>query len=207
MRLLTAATIAPQDVHPRLDGYLSTMTGHCPHLGPSMRRNLTTWCGYEAGDTDGPDLLALLVDAAEDVRAKRRTHGLLVCANIAVFGPRDIRTAKAVLDLPHWIARNLYASVQLMIGKFWIGEEEADRHGQTIAPPPVSFLSIRHSVLPKDARFLSNLPRVAQQLASAHDDHQDVLTPWLGVPLTPETVHARYADLVSLFPAEQKVTT
>lgn len=178
------------------------MTGHCPHLGPSMSRNLTTWCAYEADSTDGPDLLALLADTAEDLRARRRTHGPLACANIAIFGPHDIPTARTVLDWPHWLARNLYAPVQLMIGKFWIGEEEDDRYDHAIAPPPISYFSIRHSVPAKDARFLSALPRVAGQLASSHDDHQDVLMPWLGVPLTADTLRARYAELVALFPIE-----
>ena len=68
-----------------------------------MNRNLTTWSGYEAGPDDGPDLLALLIGTAEYLRARRRVDGHLVCANIAINGPHDIPTARAVLDWPHWI--------------------------------------------------------------------------------------------------------
>lgn len=207
MRMLTQTTTDPADVHPDLTGYLTAMTGHCPYLGPSMSRNLTTWSAFEATPDDVADLLALLVYTAEQLRAQRRRHGQLVCANIAIFGPHDIPSAQAVLDWPHWITRKLYAPVQLMIGKFWIGEQEDDRFGRAIAPPPVSFFSLRHSVVAKDARFLHNLPGVAAQLADAGDDERDVLLPWLGVPLTPQTVKQRYSELKALFPAERKVTT
>jgi hypothetical protein len=206
MRLLTPTTSISGDVHPQLPGYLAAMTGHCPYLGPSMDHDLTTWCSYEAGPTDTAGLLAVLVETAEDLRQRRRVGGPLVCANIAVFGPTDIASARAVLDWPHWITRKLYAPVQLMVGKFWIGEMEDDRHGLAIMPPPVSFFSLRHSVVRKDARFLHNLPGVAAQLAESHDDGRDVLFPWLGVPLTPDTVKQRYDELKAVFPAEQKVS-
>jgi hypothetical protein len=207
MRLLTPTTIEAKDVHPALPGYLASMTGHCPFLGPSLSRNATTWCSYEADVDDGPELLGALTEAAEEVRVQRREAGILACANIAIFGPNDIASARAVLDWPHWMARKLYAPVALMVGKFWIGEQEDDRNGHPIAPPPVSFFSIRHSFPAKDARFLSNLPGVAEQLASSDEDERDVLMPWLGVPLTPQAVRARYVDLLAVFPAEQKVTT
>lgn len=207
MRLIADTTVDAGAVHPGLPGYIATMSGHCPYLGPSMSRNLTTWCGYEADADDGPDLLAVLVHTAENLRRQRDAAGLLVCANVAVFGPTNIPSARAVLDWPHWIARKLYAPVQLMVGKFWIGEQEDDRSGRAIAPPPVSFFSLRHSIVAKDARFLANLPGVARQLASAHEDYRDVLMPWLGVPLTPKTVKQRYAELKAVFPAEKKVST
>lgn len=207
MRLLTATTLDACEVHPSLPGYIASMTGHCPFLGPSMSRNLTTWCSYQAGEEDGPDLLALLIETAEAVRAVRRVKGNLVCANIAIFGPTDIPSAKSVLDWPHWLARKLYAPVELMIGKFWIGELEDDKFGRPIAPPPASFFSVRHSSVSKDARFLSNLPGVAAQLAQAEEDNRDVLMDVLGVPCTPANAAGRYADLKALFPAEQKVAT
>lgn len=205
MRMLTAATTQVDHVHPGLGEYLRSMADHCPYLRPSIDRGLTTWCAYEAEAEDAPDLLAVLVATAEDLRARRRRHGQLVCANIAILGPHDIPTARAVLDWPRWITRKLYAPVQVMVGKFWIGELEQDRFGVPIAPPPVSFFSIRHSVVAKDARFLQNLPGVAAQLAASVDDGRDVLLPWLGVPLTPTTVRARYEELKALFPAERKV--
>jgi len=207
MRKLADITTDAGTIHPRLPGYLASMTGHCPYLGPSMSRNLTLWCGYEASPDDRPELLGLLVKSAENVRAVRREHGQLACANIAIYGPTDIPSAQAVLDWPHWITRKLYAPVQLMIGKFYIGEQEDDKYGTPIAPPPISFFSIRHSTPAKDARFLANLPGVAAQLAKADEDNRDVLMPVLGVPCTPETAASRYADLVRLFPAEQKVAT
>jgi hypothetical protein len=172
-----------------------------------MRHGLTTWSGYEAEPDDGPLLLAQLVEAAEDVRAKRRAGGSLACVNIAVFGPVDIPTARAVLDWPHWIARKLYAPVAVMVGKFWIGEEEQDRHGVDIAAPPVSFLSVRHSFTVKDARFLANLPTVAAELGAADEDGHDVLMPVLDIPLTPDAVRDHYTELRSAFPAERKVPT
>jgi hypothetical protein len=206
VRQLATTTTEASAIHPRLAAYIESMTGHCPFLGPSLSRSLTTWCGYEAGAEDAPQLLALLVETAEQVRQLRSTHGQLACANIAIYGPTDIPSAQAVLDWPHWITRKLYAPVQLMVGKFYIGEQEDDKHGATIAPPPISFFSIRHSTPAKDARFLSNLPGVAAQLAHANEDNRDVLMPWLGVPCTPEAAMSRYAELKTLFPAERKVT-
>jgi hypothetical protein len=170
-----------------------------------MTKRQTTWSSYDAGPDDGPDLLAVLVEAAEQVRAARREGDLLVCPNIAVFGPTDVASARSVLDWPHWIARKLYAPVAVMVGKFWIGEQEQDRHGRDVVPPPISFFSVRHSFAAKDARFLANLPGVARQLAEADEDGRDVLMPVLGVPITPETVRQHYAALKSAFPAERKV--
>jgi hypothetical protein len=152
-------------------------------------------------------LLAQLVEAAEDVRAGRRNGAPLACVNIAVFGPVDIPTARAVLDWPHWIARKLYAPVAVMVGKFWIGEKEQDRDGIDIAAPPVSFFSVRHSFTAKDARFLANLPAVAVELAQADEDGHDVLIPVLGIPLTPNAVRDHYSELRAAFPAERKVPT
>jgi hypothetical protein len=205
MRQLVASTTEASAIHPRLAAYIESMTGHCPFLGPSLSRSLTTWCGYEASAEDAPQLIALLVDTAEQVRQLRRTHGQLSCANVAIYGPTDIPSAQAVLDWPHWITRKLYAPVQLMVGKFYIGEQEDDKRGVAIAAPPVSFFSIRHSTPAKDARFLANLPGVAAQLAGANEDNRDVLMPWLAVPCTPETVMNRFAELMALFPAERKV--
>lgn len=205
MRERVATTTDAAAVHPELPAYLAVMAQHCPYLGPSMSHGMTTWSGYDAGPDDGPGLLGVLVEAAEQVRAERRSRGPLVCVNVAIFGPTDIPSARAVLDWPHWIARKLYAPVALMIGKFWIGEREKDRHRVDIAPPPVSFFSVRHSFTAKDARFLANLPGVAVQLAGAEDDGRDVLAPVLGVANTADTVRERYADLKAAFPAERKV--
>jgi hypothetical protein len=206
VRERTPTTSDSGEVHPGLPAYLSAMAGHCPYLGPSMAHGLTTWCGYDAGPDDGPHLLAVLVRAAEQVRVMRREYGPLPCVNVAVFGPHDVASARAVLDWPHWIARKLYAPVAVMVGKFWIGERERDRFGVDIAAPPVSFFSVRHSFPAKDARFLANLPGVAAQLAGAVDDGRDVLMPVLGLPLEASTVRARYADLRVAFPAERKVS-
>jgi hypothetical protein len=170
-----------------------------------MSRNLTTWCGYEASADDCPELLELLVETAEDVRVRRRVHGPLVCANVAVFGPDDVPSARTVLDWPAWILRNLYAPVGLMVGRFWIGEERNDKHSRVIAPPPVSFFSIRHSFPPQDARFLAKMPHVAARLAEANDDGRDVLPTWLGTPLSPQAVRDRYSELVKMFPPERAV--
>jgi hypothetical protein len=200
MRQLTPTTTTPS-IHPSLDRYLLSMTGRCPYLGPSIRAGLTTWSAYQADETDAPDLLGLLIGSAEEVRAGRREHGPLVCHNIAIVGPTDILSAQAVLDWPHWIARNLYAPVGLMIGKFWVGEREDDKYGRAIMPPPVSYFSTRHSYPAKDARFLRRLPAVAAALAAAVDDGRNVLTAHLGRPGTPADAVAAYDTLRTRFPA------
>jgi uncharacterized protein DUF6875 len=201
MQLLTPTTNDPDRVFPGLATYMTAMTGHCPYLGPSLGRDLTTWAGYAAGSDDCAALLGLLVDTAEAVRASRRTHGPLACANIAIIGPTDITTARAVVDWPHWIARNLYAPVGLMIGKFWIGEAEEDKLGRPIMPPPVSFFSIRHSYPVKDARFLHALPAVAAALDVAVDDGRDILHPHLGVLASAAAATNSYDTLKAAFPA------
>jgi len=206
MRLLTPVTTDPDRVFPGLGAYSDAMARHCPYLRPWISRCLTTWTGYAAGPEDCPALLGLLVQTAETVRDARRTSGPLACANIAVIGPSDIPAAQSVLDWPHWIARNLYASVGLMIGKFWIGEQEDDKTGQPIMSPPVSFFSIRHSFPIKDARFLGTLPEVAAALAASVDDDRDVLAEQLGVACSPEAATLAYDTLQSKFPTPARNT-
>ncbi len=203
MQRLIEPTTDPARVHPKLAAYLAAITGHCPFLGPSMRRELTTWSGYQATPDDLPDLTATLAETVERLRERRRRteDGALLCHNIAIFGPVDIPSARAVLDWPAWIIRNLYAPAQVMIGRFWIGEQRKDRSGRDIVAPPVSFVSIRTAFPCRDAQFLTGLPQVAAQLANSHDDGRDVLTPLLGIPYSPQAIADAYETLVQLFPA------
>lgn len=104
-------TTDPARVHPDLPAHQAEMIRRCPYLGPSVRRGLTVWSAVEAEPGDEPDLFGLLIEHGEQVRAKRRTHGPLVCHNVALFGPTDDQAAKRLMERPVWVARNLYAPV------------------------------------------------------------------------------------------------
>lgn len=197
---LVGPTTDPAAIHPALVDHQADMIRRCPYLGPSVERGLTIWSAYHAEPTDKADLFALLVRSAEELRQARRVSGPLVCRNIALFGPSDIEAAQRIMDWPAWLARNLYAPVQMMIGRFWTGVELDDSSGVAMMPPPVSFFSMRHAIPIKEGLFLSEkLPEIMAILETGPgDDGRDVFLQPLGHPVDePASV---YRDLVALFP-------
>lgn len=160
---------------PAFSGYVEDVTAHCPYLGPSCTNGLTYWTTYmidpgarlfdvEAG------LFAAAVVAAERVRllAKGR-RGHLVCENLVITG-----ATRQHLDWPHWALKNLYGPVGLMFGKFWQGEQDTSRRGAVLPVPPVTFLSIRPAVRPRDPHFLHITPALADTIRESEDDGRGV---------------------------------
>jgi hypothetical protein len=130
------------------------------------------------------ELFTVAVMAAEKVRGLRRAtpQSQLVCANICLRWSASDREHRSALAWPHWVLKCLYAPVGLMIGKFWRGEIDTDRHDRRIPPPPVTFLSVRSAVRPRDPRFLTEHPAQAAAIAYSHDDGRDVFAAVPGLP-------------------------
>lgn len=156
-------------------GYVEATTAHCPYLGPSLSNGLTYWTTYgiapgaELFDIEGA-LFAAASVCAERVRIlSKGQRGHLVCENLVVRG-----ASRRHLDWPHWALKNLYGPVGLMFGKFWEGEEDTSRLGADLPIPPVTFLSIRPAMRPRDPRFLHNTPMLADTIREAQDDGRNV---------------------------------
>ncbi|MFN2495096.1 MAG: hypothetical protein ABR608_04200 [Pseudonocardiaceae bacterium] len=200
LTLLVPPTTDPAAVHPALADHQADMIRRCRYLGPSVQRGLTGWSAYHADPGDQPDLFALLVHQAEELRTARREAGPLVCRNIAIAGPTTNDAARRLMDWPAWLARNLYAPVQLMVGRFWVGVRLDDSKGEPMMPPPVSFFSLRAAVPHREGLFLSaKLPDIMAVLAaSPDDDGRDVFTGPLGRPV--DDPASAYRELIAAFP-------
>ncbi|MFJ5548712.1 hypothetical protein [Streptomyces sp. NPDC093225] len=166
---------ADRTTTPAFTEYLDAVAAHCPYLAPSVRYGLTYWTTYaiepgvELFDVEA-GLFSAAVAAAERVRLLAKgARGHLVCENLVVAG-----AARRHLDWPHWALKNLYGPVGLMFGKFWEGEADTSRHGAALPVPPVTFLSIRPAVRPRDPRFLRNTPDLAEAVRDAADDGRSV---------------------------------
>ncbi|CAM3631824.1 hypothetical protein GCM10009799_25790 [Nocardiopsis rhodophaea] len=206
IRQRITATTDPAAVHPGLAEHQSDMIRRCPYLGPSVDRGLTVWSAYDAEPGDQPGLFALLVETAEELRTARRESGPLACRNIAILDPEDSESARKIMQWPAWLARNLYAPVQLMVGRFWTGVELDDSKGRAMMPPPVSFFSLRNAIPSKDGLFLSEkLPEIMAILEQGPgDDGRDVFAEPLGRRVDdPASV---YRELKGLFPPPSLAT-
>jgi hypothetical protein len=202
IRRLSSGTTNPDDIHPGLTAHQRDMVSRCPYLGPSVERGLTVWSAVEAGPGDEADLFAALVESAELLRRDRRELGPLACRNIAVLGPGDEGRARHLMQWPAWLARNLYAPVQLMVGRFWTGVRLTDSKGEAMMPPPVSFFSLRNAIPSKEGTFLAaKVPDILDVLAAGPgDDGRNVFTEPLGRDVPTTDAASVYADLVRRFP-------
>jgi hypothetical protein len=201
IREVHGATLEPADIHPGMPAHQATMVERCPYLRPSVERGLTVWSAYTADPGDGCELFALLVRYAEAVRQARRADGPLVCRNIAIHGPDNPEAAKALMDWPAWLARNLYAPVQLVIDRFWIDIGRNPTTGQSVMPHlPVSFFMVRCGIAHRDRLIVSQrpAPELAALRAGPGDDGRDVFASTLSVA-TADPVKA-WDELTALFP-------
>lgn len=200
MHCVVSSTTDPGDIDPGLVAHQQDMIARCPYLGPSVRCGLTVWSAYHAVPGEQAALFAAVVEHAEALRADRRSAGALACRNIAVLGPENQETARRLLQWPAWLARNLYAPVRVMAGRFWTGVELTDSKGEAMLPPPVAFFSLRTAIPGKEGLFLSaKVPHVMEVLAHAPpDDGRDVLRSELGRPVADPA--AVYQELKSRFP-------
>lgn len=204
---IAGPTIDPADVHPDLVEHQAEMIRRCPYLGPSVERELTVWSAYAAVPGDERALFSLLVGYAEEVRAARRQRGPLVCRNVALFGPQDVGEAQALMEWPVWLARNLYAPVQIVVDRFWIGIGRRPDRGRSIMPHvPVSYFMVRCGIAHRDRVIVSQ--RRPDELAALRegpgDDGRDVFAAQLGREVQdPADV---WDELTEAFPAPALVT-
>ncbi|MDA8369870.1 MAG: hypothetical protein M0026_08355 [Nocardiopsaceae bacterium] len=200
MHCAVSTTTDPAEIHPGLVAHQQDMIDRCPYLAPSVERGLTTWSAYQAVPGEQAALFAVLVEHAEALRADRRTAGTLACRNIAVLGPTSQDQARRLLQWPAWLARNLYAPVRLMVGRFWRDVELTDSKGEAMLPPPVSFFSLRTAIPSRDGLFLAEkVPRIMDVVAHAPpDDGRDVFHAALGHSVTDPS--AMYHVLKERFP-------
>lgn len=208
IRQVHGATIDPADIHPGMPSHQAAMAARCPYLRPSVERKLTVWSAYTAEPSDGRELFALLVRYAEAVRTARRTNGPLVCRNIAIHGPEEAEAAKALMDWPAWLARNLYAPVQLVVDRFWIGVGRDPTRGQSVMPHlPVSFFMVRCGIAHRDRVIVSQRPasEITALGAGPGDDGRDVFGATLGDPAQ-DPVEA-WDKLTAMFPVPLKRPT
>lgn len=196
LRLVESRTCEPQTVD--VSGYVPALASHCPFLAPSVARGLTGWTVYEISEGAQPieveaEVFHAGVQAAEWIRPlTTRPHGMLVCENIVLLGGHAT-TPCELMAWPHWALKHLYGPVGLMFGKFWTGEDGADRRGERIPAPPFSFLTVRSAVRPADPRFLADTPDLAWSLATAVDDGREVFQ---GIPYEWKAVKKWASSLV-----------
>jgi hypothetical protein len=195
----------PDLICPGLAHHQAEMIRRCPYLGPSVRRGLTLWSGVEAEPGDESLVFAMLTVIAEQVRHARRTDGPLVCRNVALVRPRDLPAAKKLMEMPVWVARNLYAPVQIIVDRFWVGIGRRPGRGRSVMPPvPISYFMIRCGIANRDRVIVSPRPEVelAALRAGPGDDGRDVLTSHLGRRVdNPATA---WPELLSAFPVPHR---
>ncbi|MFI8515011.1 DUF6875 domain-containing protein [Streptomyces sp. NPDC085460] len=181
LRLVEAGAVRPRSVD--VTGYVRRTTAHCPYLGPSVERGLTSWTVYgvdgDAGAVEA-ELFHAGAAAAERLRPLiRQPHGFLRCENVVLLGETPGVGHRALLAWPHWALKNLYGPVGIMVGKFHEGEEEISAAGDRLPAAPVSFLAVRAAVRRRDPRLLRSTPDLAAALGVADDDGRDVFE---GIP-------------------------
>lgn len=83
----------------------------------------------------------------------------LLCRNVIVeFDDKYFENvySEVLLSLAHGHLKQLLSSHGIVFGKFWKGEQASDRHGNTVAPTPYNFISIRSAQREYDLRFFQS---------------------------------------------------
>lgn len=154
-------------------------------------------------------LLSVAVVHTEWLRQQRRSladagntrAATLLCDNIMVMNSEqyDWRTAKNVVDWPHFILKHIYSRVGVMFGKFWTHEETESLDGRQVPPPPTTFLSVRNAIVLRDPRLLKEQFDVAATIERANDSGENVLSDALGRPIEIDTLTAEVATEMGLY--------
>lgn len=193
MKTLVPPTPDPAAIDRDLPAYLLDQAERCPFLQPSSAGGRTLWSAVDA--TSASQVLTATVDAAEHLRLRRRTVGMLACSAIAFPSLQPGFEAQLRIELPHWIAQNLYGPVGLML-MFRIAQ--ADDPGAS----PVSFIVVRSTLPERDLALMHSpgpdWPDVSYLVNDGSDDGHDVFTVAFGHPV-PDPA-AVYRRLVSMFP-------
>lgn len=169
----------------------------CPFIQPASRAGVLFYHGYSTGELAGygdgdptAGLFNVAVVHTERLRGERSrmvergelSKSALICDNIVVTDSEllDWRTAKNLVDWPHYILKSWYTSCGLMFGKFWTQEIDESLDGRPIPPPPMTFLSIRSAIKPRDPFLLGDQVEFANQITISADNGEDVLASHLG---------------------------
>lgn len=194
-------TVAPtrnaNDVHPDLLQHFDAVSAHVPSLGAAMADGHVVFSAFQAGVSDMPAVMDVLIDAAEDVRTRRRTYGDLASAVVAVDGLESDYAAHLLLDIPQWIGVNLYAPVGLAVHLAVVGESyEAE---PAVPPVPVSFFMV-HPMSEQDVEILSEEDGFRHLTPTTADDGRDVLRPITDLPASGTAVKPSLRRLLWAFP-------
>lgn len=201
IRQVSGPTLNPADIHPDLPAHQAEMITRCPYLRLSVEREHTVWSAYTADPGDKASMLDLLIGYAEEVRQARRSHGPLVCRNVALVGPTDTKAAQELMEIPVWLARNLYAPVQIIVDRFWIGIGRLPGRGRSpMLHVPIAYFMIRCGIAHRDRIVVSQRldPGLAALRAGPGDDNHDVVAAVLGCRAA--TAAQEWLRLRMLFP-------
>jgi hypothetical protein len=183
-----------------LRGFVQTISdGFCPFIASSVAQDVLAFSDYtldeltEIGRGDpAAGLFYVGVVHAERLRQRRMTFwradqpapAALICDNLTLVDSETLswRSAKDIVDWPHYLLKWLYSEVGLMFGKFWTNEEGRSLKDRPIPTTPVTFLSIRSAVRLRDPALLKEQTEFADLIRDAEDDGQDMLARRIGVP-------------------------
>lgn len=156
----------------------------CPFIEKAIERNLLFASPFTlqelrdfsfAGDA-AESLFFIGLAHTEQLRSERakldQPGKIVICDNIVILEPTNLDSVslRQLIGWPHWMLKCLYSRKKLMFGKFWRDEELTTQRGKSLAPPPLTFISIRSAVLDRDLAFVKNSEAVSKMLADALDD-------------------------------------
>lgn len=156
----------------------------CPYLKPSEQKQVLYATRYKLnGDTIDDiqeNIFYYGVLHTELLRQERKNQidkrkKLLICENVLFDIPKDFdHHAEQLLSWAHWMLKQLYSQVGIMIGKFWTYEQIPSRKGEDIPPPPDHFLSIRSAIKSSDPYFFESDDLLLEELLHSEDKDQNV---------------------------------
>jgi hypothetical protein len=150
---------------------------HCPFLLPAIKRGKLFFSEFvlpEGCTNPAEEIFYLGIIHTEYLRVKRwrepdSVNRSLICENVAVSGLAGTE-ARQILAWAHWLLKLVYLEAEVIFGKFWVGEEDTDRNGNSIQSPIFDFISIRSLIKPKDRRFLDDRKELLAGMEAAEDD-------------------------------------
>lgn len=177
----------------------------CPYIEPACEHDVLSFSEYTTDEltaTGRGDIRAgllytgiVITERLRRRRAMLRRDGhvaasQMICDNIVVLGTDNApgQSAKNVVDWPHYLLKSIYSETALMFGKFWTNEEGLSRDERAIPIVPITFLSIRAAIRPRDPKLLRRQTVFAAMIQEASDVGQDVLHERVGIPGATATV-------------------
>lgn len=187
-------------------------THHCPYINISAQESALFFreiaVGFSGNTPSESAIGSAVVEAVEILRASRailsesgaHLRARLMCLNLIVAGSEslDELDAKRLLDWPHYVGKTMYAKVGVMLGKFWTHEKSQDRAGQNISEPPMSYISVRSAIPPRDPKLLSS-EKYASLIETSKWSKDDLLFEATGVRTHPLSTLAQRIEEENLY--------